>query len=155
MNENKKNEKKQAVKNPWIVVAAVIYFIIRWRLRNGSIPAGGLAPMLVVVLIPFLGFAASVVKSAKNTEKNAATPTKTALQSRASTQPTIKLHSDDRPHRDFSAPEAYCVVCENTGEDHLAFDRAQRLRQLDDWLKNGLIDRAEYRVLKETFEKNG
>ena len=68
---------------------------------------------------------------------------------------TIKLHSDDKPHREFSAPEAYCVVCENTGEDHLAFDRAQRLRQLDDWLKNGLIDRAEYRVLKETFEKNG
>lgn len=74
---------------------------------------------------------------------------------RAPTQPTVKLYSDDKPHSDFPSPEAYCVVCKNTGEDHLAVDRAQRLRQLDDWLKNDLIDKEEYRVLKESFEKNG
>ena len=45
------------------------------------------------------------------------------------------------------------MVCENTGEDHFSRDRTLRLRQLEDWLKNGLIDRAEYRVLRARYEK--
>lgn len=57
-------------------------------------------------------------------------------------------------HRDFPVPEAHCVVCENTGEDHFDRDRQMRLNQLDDWLKNGLIDRAEYAVLKQRYEQS-
>jgi len=57
-------------------------------------------------------------------------------------------------HRDFPEPEAHCVVCENTGVDHFDRDRQMRLQQLDDWLKNGLIDREEYAVLKRKFEQN-
>ena len=56
-------------------------------------------------------------------------------------------------HRDFSAPEAPCIVCEQTGEDHFRRDKARRIAQLDDWLKIGLIDRYEYRVLKDRYEK--
>ena len=40
-------------------------------------------------------------------------------------------------------PDAACVVCDNTGEDHFAHDKAQRIAQLDDFLKNGIIDKAE------------
>lgn len=79
--------------------------------------------------------------------------------------PTVELHrpapSMKRPTpsvtrssgRDFSAPEAACIVCEQTGEDHFQRDKARRLAQLDDWLKIGLIDRAEYRVLKDRYER--
>ena len=56
-------------------------------------------------------------------------------------------------HRDFPVPEAPCIVCENTGEDHFKRDKARRIAQLDDWLKNGLIDRSEYRVLKDRYER--
>ena len=56
-------------------------------------------------------------------------------------------------HRDFSAPEAPCIVCEQTGEDHFQRDKARRLAQLDDWLKIGLIDRDEYRVLKDRYQR--
>ena len=56
-------------------------------------------------------------------------------------------------HRDFSAPEAPCIVCENTGEDHFQRDKVRRIKQLDDWLKNGLIDREEYRVLKDRYQR--
>ena len=56
-------------------------------------------------------------------------------------------------HRDFSAPEAPCIVCENTGEDHFQRDKVRRIKQLDDWLKNGIIDREEYRVLKDRYER--
>lgn len=56
-------------------------------------------------------------------------------------------------HRDFSAPEAPCIVCEQTGDDHFQRDKARRLAQLDDWLKIGLIDRDEYRVLRYRYER--
>lgn len=55
--------------------------------------------------------------------------------------------------RDFRAPEAPCIVCEQTGEDHFQRDKARRIAQLDDWLKNGLIDRSEYLVLKDRYQR--
>ena len=56
-------------------------------------------------------------------------------------------------HRDYSAPEAPCIVCEQTGEDHFVRDKKQRLAQLDEWLKIGLIDRNEYRVMRDRYER--
>ena len=50
-------------------------------------------------------------------------------------------------------PDAACVVCDNTGEDHFAHDKAQRIAQLDDFLKNGIIDKAEYRTLRDRYER--
>ena len=77
--------------------------------------------------------------------------------------PSVQLHrpvpSMNRPaakasaHRDFSAPEAPCIVCEQTGEDHFQRDKARRIAQLDDWLKIGLIDRDEYRVMRDRYER--
>ncbi len=77
--------------------------------------------------------------------------------------PSVELHrpipSMKRPaasqarsaKRDFSAPDAPCIVCEQTGEDHFQRDKARRIAQLDDWLKNGIIDRSEYLVLKDRY----
>ena len=42
---------------------------------------------------------------------------------------------------------------ENTGEDHFQRDKVRRIKQLDDWLKSGLISRDEYRVLKDRYER--
>lgn len=50
-------------------------------------------------------------------------------------------------------PDAACVVCDNTGEDHFAHDKAQRIAQLDEFLKNGIIDKAEYRTLRDRYER--
>ena len=50
-------------------------------------------------------------------------------------------------------PDAACVVCDNTGEDHFAHDKAQRIAQLDDFHKNGIIDKAEYRPLRDRYER--
>ena len=65
----------------------------------------------------------------------------------------MKRPASSVAHRDFSAPEAACIVCEQTGEDHFQRDKVRRLAQLEDWLKIGLIDRAEYRVLKDRYER--
>ena len=58
-----------------------------------------------------------------------------------------------RPMPPPDVPDAACVVCDNTGEDHFAHDKAQRIAQLDAFLKNGIIDKAEYRTLHERYER--
>ena len=60
----------------------------------------------------------------------------------------------DPRSRSFTPPEPSCIVCDHTGEDHFARDKAQRIAQLDEWLKNGLVDREEYRVLKDRFQRD-
>ena len=61
---------------------------------------------------------------------------------------------EDPRMKTFTRPEAPCIVCETTGENHLERDRANRLRQLDEWLKIGLIERDEYRILKERYQRD-
>ncbi len=41
-----------------------------------------------------------------------------------------------------------------SGGKALTEDQKKRLRHLDEWLESGLIDRAEYKVLKERYERN-
>ena len=42
----------------------------------------------------------------------------------------------------------------SSGEDHFQRDKRKRIEQLDDWLKNGLIDRREYNELKRRYREN-
>jgi hypothetical protein len=77
-----------------------------------------------------------------------------AIRRQAESAPTEKPRSRHTASQEFPVPDAHCVVCETTGEDHFARDKILRIQQLDDWLKNGLIDRAEYKVLKDRFEKD-
>ena len=49
--------------------------------------------------------------------------------------------------------EAPAIVVNASGEDHFERDKRNRIAQLDDWLRNGLIDRKEYRVLKQRYEQ--
>lgn len=53
-----------------------------------------------------------------------------------------------------AVPDAACVVCDNAGKDHFTHDRERRVAQLDDFLKNGIIDKAEYRKLRERYERS-
>ena len=64
------------------------------------------------------------------------------------------IHRFDPRSKSFVKPDAPCIVCEHTGEDHLERDKQNRIRQLDDWLRTGLIDRNEYRVLKDRYERD-
>ena len=102
------------------------------------------APILLIVLL------IAVIKAArrKKKERDADTPTMTKARASAA------VHRHDPREKSFTEPEAYCFSCEATGEDHFQRDRNTRIRQLDEWLKNGLIDRAEYQVLKERYENN-
>lgn len=123
----------------------------------------------IIVFLLLFWILPAILKAAKNKQgqqksgQNASAPPAAQRQT-----PSVELHrpvpSMNRPaasaaqaprsaKRDFSAPEAPCIVCEQTGEDHFQRDKVRRIAQLDDWLKNGLIDRSEYLVLKDRYQR--
>ena len=100
-------------------------------------------------------------KTGKQAGKTAASVQTTAKRRTPSVElhrpaPSMQRRTPSVAHsaqRDFSAPDAPCIVGEQTGEDHFQRDKARRIAQLNDWLKIGLIDKEEYRVLKDRYER--
>ena len=116
---------------------------------------------LIILLVVFWVVPAIIraVKGKKGQKQGAQGTQPAAQRQTPSVQLNRPVPSMNRPsaahpaHRDFSAPDAPCIVCENTGDAHVQRDKARRIAQLDDWLKNGLIDREEYRVMKDRYQR--
>lgn len=127
----------------------------------------GRSLFVIVVLIVF-----AVVKYVARDAKNWKTPSGTTLAEQLKKRDERMAAAQDAPYRPASpqgepqrsvpprrpmpppdVPDAACVVCDNTGENHFVHDKAQRIAQLDDFLKNGIIDKAEYRTLRERYER--
>ena len=119
---------------------------------------------LIIVILLF--WVLPALLKGKKGGKKTQTPAQSGQESRPAAQrqtPSVQMHrpvpsmqrqaAKNPAHRDFRAPEAPCIVCEQTGDDHFQRDKARRIAQLDDWLKNGLIDRSEYLVLKDRYQR--
>ena len=117
-----------------------------WLLRSGIRiePVWLLAAAIVVLALLLVIVSRAAVK--RRAEVSDRRP--------ASARTAAAVQRRDPRAKSFTQPDAYCVVCDHSGEDHFQHDRTQRIRQLDEWLKNGLIDREEYRILKARFEKD-
>ena len=125
------NTKKSS---PWIPLITVLIVCAGTFLTSGDEEPGIIFAILVVVLLIF-----TVVMAVQKAKAKKASPEK---------------KPEDPRMKTFTKPDAPCVVCEHTGEDHLERDKHNRIRQLDDWLKTGLIDRKEYAVLKDRYERD-
>ena len=114
-------------------------------LRTG-IPIQTLQIMAAAILVLLIAGIAAAVKKGKKSkaERKDPVPGRTSAAVRRS----------DPRSASFTKPEPYCAVHAHSGEDHLAYDRAQRLAQLDEWLKIGLIERDEYRILKDRYQRD-
>ena len=121
----------------------------RWAMRNGIDP--DLLPIMLVSAAALLVAAIAVLSAVR--KKKAAETGRAQTNSTGGRTSTAKNRPDPRT-RTFTPPEPTCVVCDHTGEDHFLRDKAQRIAQLDEWLKNGLIEKDEYRVLKDRFERD-
>ncbi len=121
----------------------------------------GIIPILIVVWL-----ISRVISKAKNPQGKVGAWNHNARPAAQRQTPSVELHrpvpsmhrssapaSGHSAQRDYRAPEAPCIVCENTGEDHFQRDKARRIAQLDDWLKNGIIDRKEYLVMKDRYQR--
>ena len=154
------NNKKKKKGSGWGILAVMIIIFLR-AIGNGL---DGDAVPAVIGLIVFVAVIAVIVAAVKKKSSAAkmahdhsgtvmnSRPTPTVQTSRPI--PSMKRREPVTAQREFSRPEAYCVSCELSGEDHFVRDRQRRIQQLDEWLKNGLVDREEYRVLKKRFEND-
>ncbi len=101
--------------------------------------------VLVFFLIGCIFFISSIVKMLRSAPSGKASarpaPQRTALRPAAQSRPQVRANA--RAHRDTEAEEAiHCA--------HLT-GRAKYLEQIDNYLKTGLIDKDEYRVLKNRY----
>ena len=140
-----KNRKKQSGKSVGIVIGILILLLSGLSEGFDSEVIGPIVGLAIIGVLVTIGIKIALA-SPGTARKNAGAFT--AVQHMKRHEPKVEIH------RDFPEPEAHCVVCENTGENHFDRDRQMRLQQLDDWLKNGLIKREEYAVLKKKFEQS-
>ncbi len=162
---DKKNEnKKKKPGRVGLIVFLIAFFLPRlidavdeldlhyllWRLRHFAFQNGidpELLPMIGAGIVVLLVVLIAAAKRKKSVEDK---PVRNERAGRTS----AAVQRPDPRNRSFTPPEPSCIVCDHTGEDHFIRDKQQRIAQLDEWLKNGLIDREEYRVLKSRYERD-
>ena len=110
------------------------------------------------ILIVVFWLLPTIIKAKKNQQAKGSSAGAANTNAAQRPAPSVQLHRpvpsmNRSAHRDFSAPEAPCIVCEQTGEDHFQRDKVRRLQQLDEWLKIGLIARSEYLVLRDRYQR--
>ena len=101
--------------------------------------------VLVFFLIGCIFFISSIVKMLRSAPsgKASARPAPQRTAPRPAAQPRPQVRANARAHLDTEAEEAiHCA--------HLT-GRAKYLEQIDNYLKTGLIDKDEYRVLKNRY----
>ncbi|MGX8692438.1 MAG: hypothetical protein ACSW8E_01605 [Clostridia bacterium] len=153
------NNKKKKSDFSWGILIVLIPLLMRFL--DGDMPPVAFGIVAVGVI-----FAFALSQVAKKKEKAAKQALETRLKAGPSAAgrktPEVELHRpvpsmqrrEPEARRDYSKPDAYCVSCDLSGEDHFVRDRNRRIAQLDEWLKNGLIDKQEYQVLKWRFEND-
>ena len=165
MADNTKKTKKKGAGLGWLIFVAIIaisnladsdvfddigwYFRrLFWRIQHGMFRPSdlgeGFIPIVIAVAVFVLVFVLARAAKKKKDEVEMDRPT--------AARTSAAVRRPDPRTRSFTQPDAYCFTCDHSGEDHFQRDRQTRIRQLDDWLKNGLIDREEYKVLKARFE---
>ena len=125
-------------KSPWVPLVVILISCAAFFITSGDEEPGVIFATVAVVVVILLAVLVSQKAKAKKAEKN----------------PPPDSRPEDPRMKTFTKPDAPCVVCEHSGEDHLQRDKNNRIRQLDDWLKSGLIDRQEYAVLKDRYERD-
>ena len=135
-----------AMENPDLSRAFQRFWMrLRFQALELGIDPAILPFVIIVVVIVLISLISAVTrKAAVSAKENNSTAGRTSAAK----------HRPDPRTRSFVPPEPSCIVCDHTGEDHFVRDKAQRIAQLDEWLKNGLIDREEYRVLKDRYQRD-
>lgn len=156
VSNQQKSKKGQG--SPWGILAVLLIIALRAISRGGSGSRVVPAVMAVFVLaIALIAIGKSAAKKRQSGERPAPATGARPTPSIQTSRPVPSMQRREpvaTAHRSFPQPDAYCVSCELSGEDHFVRDRSRRIAQLDEWLKNGLVDKQEYLVLKRRFEND-
>ena len=135
MNNSKNNKKKS---NPGLGIIIIgIYLLLNLVNIAGTEVLTGIIAIAAILLITFLFFKLGKKKIQQNS---------TVFQNKQDDM--CKTCSDEFVYNNRQAEyNEYSV------EENFVRDRQRRLKQLDDFLKNGLIDKNEYMVLRSHYDK--
>ena len=136
MNNSRKNEKKKSKPSLGLVIIGIYFLLSMASVADPGVLVAIIA-IAVILLIIFLYFKAGKKKIKQSN---------TVFQNKQDDM--CKTCSDEFVYNNRQAEyNEYSV------EENFVRDRQRRLKQLDDFLKNGLIDRNEYMVLRSHYDK--
>lgn len=124
-----KNKKKTDPKSAAIIGAVIVFFSVMSGLAEGGDPIGIIIAVAVLAVV-----IVAVIK-------------KTGAEKKKEQSLAEKVYAAVRP----SSPAGCDYGEANCDYSH---DYKRRVEQLDTFLKNGTVDRAEYNVLLERYRKN-
>lgn len=139
--ENQSRKKNQSGGGKGILIA--LGFII---LMNVIGAGGGSVILVILAIVLIVAVAVIGLKAGKK-----------AIKQKTEDQAPVqwKRPDNDLPQnaqRPVSATQI--VYNENASAENFQRDRQRRIAQLDDFLKNGIIDKEEYKVLLSRYERN-
>lgn len=136
----------------WSGVILAVLLIGPALLNSLSSQKGSYSPYLFLLLLPLLAGAGALYLG-----KKAKTQMTRGLKSRIEkAAEKLSSFSEDAQEEKWRGPatkKSDSVCSEHLAEDSFEHDRILRLNQLDVFLKNGIIDKKEYALLRQRYEK--
>ena len=139
--QNSKTNKSGGGKGILIVAGFIILMNI--------ISAGGEAILGIFVIVLIIGTVVFFLKRKKAARKKAEDQANVRWSAPVPERRQNRAVPAERP-----AYTPQPVYNENTSGENFQRDRQRRLAQLDSFLKNGIIDREEYKVLRSRYERD-
>ena len=139
--QNSKTNKSGGGKGILIVAGFIILMNI--------ISAGGEAILGIFVIVLIIGTVVFFLKRKKAARKKAEDQANVRWSAPVPERRQNRAVPAERP-----AYTPQTVYNENTSGENFQRDRQRRMAQLDSFLKNGIIDREEYKVLRSRYERD-
>jgi len=150
LNNNSKNKKPEKKKSTAIAVITLVLAL--FSLADSTDGDAGMFIGFVIIIAAIVGIIFAVVKIVNKAiygdGKKPVTQTKTYS--------AVNKWSRDSAETPIAAPASRpksFVYDDKAYERNTERDMQRRIAQLDDFLKNGIIDKEEYRILRERYEK--
>ncbi len=153
--DNKKNNKNFSNVIIFTIVAIILFNLI----DSGNIGALFFAVIFIAIALVIIHVVKSKV-SKENVEKNGGAAAKSSFQSQNNSQMWKKRSNPEEAvtekvyaPRHETAPQKQYYDSSDVF-DNYERDRNRRISQLDEFLKNGIIEKDEYRILRKKYEQN-
>ncbi|MBO5497287.1 MAG: hypothetical protein J5967_07765 [Oscillospiraceae bacterium] len=133
------NNKKKGSK--FAAIPGLIFLVIMLVMSNVDEPEIALASIAVVIVIAVI---VSTVSAAKKSAAGKTAPQTRSAQTRMPAFEKTPAAARRSAHRDEAEEAVHCA--HSRGKE-------KYLEQLDGFLANGIIDKAEYKLMKERYSK--
>ena len=141
--QNSKTNKSGGGKGILIVAGFII-------LMNVISAGGGRAILFILAIALIAAVVIIAVKAGKKAAQKNSAASAPARWSRPDND--RRQNAPKQPERPVYTPQA--VYNENASAENFQRDRQRRIAQLDGFLKNGIIDKEEYKVLLSRYERD-